>query len=169
MASEFTAPRKLARGDVRESFHSGAAELDEWLIKYAWQNQQANNATTYVITDGERVVGYYAVTMAAVSRHEAPGPLQRGRPSQIPCILLARLAVDQSYQGEGLGWELLRDALLRSVRLSRSIGAAAVLVHCRDEAARAFYQRIGDFLQSPVDDLHLMVPIKALELYVDSG
>ena len=167
MASDFNAPRKLARTDVREGFRSGATELDEWLIKYAWQNQQANNATTYVITRGDRIVGYYAVTMAAVARLDAPEPLQKGRPAQIPCILLARLAVDQSCQGEGLGWELVRDALIRSVQLSRSIGAAAVLVHCRDDAAKAFYQRIGDFLQSPVEDLHLMVPIKVLERYVD--
>lgn len=167
MPAELTAPRKLERSDVRDGFSSGAADLDEWFVKYAWQNQQANNATTYVITDGARVVAYYAITMAAVARTDAPLDLQKGRPSQIPCILLARLAVDASRQGEGLGWELLRDALLRSVQLSRSIGAAAVLVHCRDDVAKEFYVRNGDFLQSPVDDLHLMVPIKALERYVD--
>ena len=167
MPAELTAPRKLERSDVRKGFESGAGELDEWLAKYAWQNQQANNATTYVVTDGERVVGYYAITMAAVARHDAPADLQRGRPSQIPCILLARLAVDKAAQGEGLGWELLRDALLRSVSLSESIGAAAVLVHCRDEEAKAFYLRNGDFLQSPVEELHLLVPVKALKRYVD--
>lgn len=167
MPTELTAPRKLERSDVRAGFSSGAAELDEWLAKYAWQNQQANNATTFVITDGARVVACYAIAMAAVGREHAPAEMQRGRPSQIPCILLARLAVDVARQGEGLGWELLRDALLRSVQLSRGIGAAAVLVHCRDDAAKEFYLRNGDFLQSPVDDLHLMVPIKALERYVD--
>lgn len=167
MPAEFTAPRKLERADLRKGFNSGATELDEWLEKYAWQNQQANNATTHVITDGERVVGYYAITMAAVARDGAPADLQRGRPAQIPCILLARLAVDLGVQGEGLGWELLRDALLRAVQLSESIGAAAVLVHCRDEAAKEFYLRNGDFLQSPVEELHLMVPIKVLQRYVD--
>lgn len=167
MPTEFTAPRKLARGDDRRSFDSGADELDEWLQKYAWQNQQANNATTYVITDGQRVVGYYAIAMAAVTRGGAPTDLQKGRPSQIPCILLARLAVDRSAQGQGLGWELLRDALLRSVQLSGAISATAVLIHCRNEDAKSFYLRHGDFLQSPVDDLHLFVPTKALQRHVD--
>lgn len=167
MPADLTAPRKLLRSDVREGFDSGAAELDEWLLKYSWQNQQANNATTYVITDGQRVVAYYALTMAAAARRDAHADLQRGRPSQIPCILLARLAVDVSRHGQGLGRELLRDALLRSVHVSESIGAAAVLVHCRDDAAKAFYLRHGDFLQSPVDDLHLMVPLSALRRYVD--
>lgn len=167
MPTDYTAPRKLERSDVRTGFVSGAGEIDDWLTKYAWQNQQANNATTYVITDGERVVGYYAITMSAYAKNDAPAAMQRGRPSQIPCILLARLAVDQSCQGEGLGWELLRDALLRAVTLSDSIGAAAVLIHCRDDKARNFYLSNGDFLQSPVEDLHLMVPIEALKRYVD--
>lgn len=165
--SEFTPPHRLKRTDLRTGFSSGAIDLDEWLVKYAWQNQAANNAVTYVITERRRVVGYYAITMAAVSRLAAPEPLQKGRPSQIPCILLARLAVDEQYGGQGLGWELLRDALLRSVRLSESIGAAAILVHCRDDQARAFYLHNGDFPQSPTDELHLMAPIKALRRYVD--
>ena len=78
-----------------------------------------------------------------------------------------RLAVDQEYAGQGLGWELIRNALLRAVRLSESIGAAAVLVHCRDDSAKSFNLHHGNFLQSPVDDLHLLVPIKALRRYVD--
>ena len=167
MSESLARPRRLEQRLDLSQFHSGAAELDLWLKRFAWENQQANNATTYVITDGAMVVAYYAITMAAVARTDAPLALQKCRPSQIPCILLARLAVDASHQGEGLGWELLRDALLRSVLLSRSIGAAAVLVHCRDEAAKEFYLCNGDFLQSPVDDLHLMVPIKALERYAD--
>lgn len=165
--NEFTAPRRLERTDVRTGFNSGATDLDEWLVKHSWQNQAANNAVSYVITDHHRAVGYYAITMAAVSRLAAPAPPQKGRPSQIPCILLARLAVDQQHGGHGLGWELLRDALLRGVQLSQSIGAAAILVHCRDEGAKDFYLHHGDFLPSPTDELHLMAPIKALRRYID--
>jgi GNAT superfamily N-acetyltransferase len=163
----YSAPRKLTRDDDRSTFASGAADLDEWFARYAWQNQSANNATTYVTTTQERVAGYYSIAMAAVERGAAPAQLAKHRPTQIPCILLARLAVDHRDRGYGLGAGLLRDALLRSVLLSRSIGAAAVLVHCRDEAARDFYLHNGDFIASPVDDLHLILPVKALERYVD--
>lgn len=167
--SDLTRPRKLLRADDRTQFRCSANELSEWITKYAWQNQEANNATTYVITDGARVVGFYAITMAAVARSLAPEPLAKNRPSQIPCILLARLAVDSEYAGQGLGWELLRDALLRSMHLSESIGAAAVLIHCRDDNARRFYLHHGDFLQSPVEDLHLMVSIKQLRAAYAAG
>lgn len=168
MSLRVTSPRKLEKSDDRTGFFSGATELDEWIAKYAWQNQTANSATTYVITESSRVVGYYAIAMSAYDRAKAPGPLSKRMPNQIPCILLARLAVDKQYQGGGWGIELLRDALLRSVGLSDSIGAAAVLIHCRDEAARDFYLRHGDFVQSPIEELHLMVSMKALKAYVDS-
>lgn len=167
MPTEFTARGKLAKGDLVDGFHSGAGELDDWLVRFAWQNQRELNAVTYVITDGGRVVGYYALAMSAVGRAELPETLQARRPAQIPCILLARLAVDSSCQGQGLGWELLRDALVRSVQLSQSIGAAAVLVHCRDEAAKAFYLKHGDFLQSPLDEMQLMVPARWLRRYFE--
>ncbi|UJP09392.1 GNAT family N-acetyltransferase [Microbacterium sp. KUDC0406] len=148
--SHLTAPRKLRKSDDLSGFRSGAADLDEWLVKYGWENQAANNATTYVITDGDRVVAFYSIAMATVAKSAAPSELLKGsRPSQIPCILLARLAVDERYGGQGLGAELLRDALLRSIVVSDSIGAAAVLVHCRDENARDFYLHLGDFVPSP--------------------
>jgi len=155
-------PRKLNRSDVRSGFDSGAPELDEWLAKYARQNQTANSATTYVVTDDTRVIGYYAISMSAVECLELPGTMRKSMPSRVPCILVARLAVDREYSGQGLGAWLLRDALLRSFNLSRSIGAACILVHCRDEDARRFYLRNGNFLLSPVDDLHIMLPIRGL-------
>ncbi|MFP5346328.1 MAG: GNAT family N-acetyltransferase [Actinomycetes bacterium] len=155
-------PRKLERGDVCEGFNSGAPELDEWLIKYAYVNLRANNATTYVTRHSGRVVGYYAITMAAVERDAAPERLQKGRPAQVPCLLIARLAVDRAVQGRDLGAGLLRDALERAVTLSESVGAAAVLVHSRDETARDFYLANADFLPSPLDELQLFAPMKAL-------
>jgi GNAT superfamily N-acetyltransferase len=139
----FHVPRKLEKSDSRDDFASGAAELDEWFARFAWENQ------------------------AAVARAEAPQRLAERGPAQIPCILLARLAVDNDFAGRGAGAGLLRDALRRSYQLSGSIGAAAVLIHCRDESAKNFYLRHGDFLPSPVDDLHLMVPTKALRPFIE--
>ncbi|QEE60138.1 GNAT family N-acetyltransferase [Salinibacterium sp. dk2585] len=165
--TRFSSPRKLQKSDRREGFSSGAPELDDWFVRFAWENQAANNATTYVTYHGERVAGFYSVTMAAVAQDNAPERLAARRPTQIPCILLARLAVDTEFKGNGLGWSLLRDALRRAYQISESIGAAAVLVHCRDEGAKSFYLYHGDFLQSPVEELHLMVPMKALRRYAE--
>ena len=154
-------PRRLERGDAVAGFTSGAGELDEWLTRYAWTDLRANNAVIYVTLLGGRVVGYYAVTVASVELSSAPDRLQKGgRPAQLPCLLLARLAVDRTVSGSGVGAGLLRDALQRCAVAADSVGAAAVLVHARDRAARAFYLANGDFLASPMDDLQLFAPMK---------
>lgn len=162
MVGILQAPRKLEKGDDRAGFASGADELDTWLAKFSWQNQRANNAVTYVSTlDGE-VVGYYAIAAAGVSHAAAGEDFAKRRPDPIPCVLLARLAVDRRAQGKGLGAGLFRDALQRALAVSDGMGAACLLIHCRDESARSFYMRLVDALQSPVDEMQLVVPMKAI-------
>lgn len=153
-------PRRLEKGDDRSSFSSGAPELDDWLRRFAWENQRANNAVTYVATVAGVVVGYHSIAAAGISRNDAPSEFSARRPIDIPCILLARLAVDQRAQGRGLGAALFLDAVRRAVSASEALGAACLLIHCRDEEARSFYLRHADLLQSPVDPLHLVLPMK---------
>lgn len=145
------------------AFSSGAPELDAWLQRFAWENQRANNAVTYVTCLGGHVVGYYAIAVGGVALVSVPTVLKKGaRPDPLPCIVLARLAVDQSAQGRGIGAGLLLDALGRCSLLSESVGAAAVLIHARDENARSFYMANGNFVAWPLDDLQLMVSMKHL-------
>ncbi len=160
MAGKPCPPRKLTRADVREGFDSGASKLDEWLARFSWQNQRANNWVTYVSVLDRRVVGYYAIAVASVTSESAPVPVAKGAPRQVPCLLLARLAVDEVMQGFGLGRGLLIDALRRTVGVADSVGIRALLVHSRDDAARQFYLAQAEFLESPSDALHLLLPVK---------
>lgn len=108
------------------------------------------------------MVGYYSLTPGAVDRRELPARHPKGMPAHpIGVILLARLAVDRSVQGHGYGRALVADAALRTLNAAKLIGARAVLVHARDQAAAALYQRLG-FSPSATDPLHLMVLIKDL-------
>ena len=160
-AGGLEAPRRLSRQDVTAGFRSGATELDDWFQRYAWQNQKVNNAVVYVTAQDGVILGYYAITTATYSRDDAP--------QGIPCILLARLAVDERAQGRGVGAALLKDAIERCYRLSREVGAAALIVHCRDEQARAFYLANGDFLPSPANTLHLLLSMKQLSRMLGSS
>lgn len=162
MAEVLAAPRRLERRDDRAGFESGAGELDDWFARFAWQNQRANNAVTYVSTLGDRVVGYYAIAAAGVSHTDAGEKFSRSRPNPIPCVLLARLAVDRRAQGRGLGAALFRDSLERALSVSQGMGAACLLIHCRDASARDVYLRHVDAIQSPIDELQLVVPMKAI-------
>ena len=122
----------------------------------------AGTARTYVLADGLRVLGYYALTPGAVTRHDLPERHARGVPAHpIGVILLARLAVDRSLRGQGYGRALLADAAVRTLQAAELIGARALLVHARDDRAAGFYERLG-FTRSPADPLHLMVLIKDL-------
>lgn len=116
----------------------------------------------YVVPIEERVVGYYALSAASVEQADAPTRVRKGLARHpIPVILLARLAVDQSEQGRGLGAALLKDALQRAGSAAGEIGARAVLVHAKDEEAKAFYEHF-DFEPSPSDPLHLLLLMKDL-------
>ncbi|TCV93323.1 acetyltransferase (GNAT) family protein [Luteibacter rhizovicinus] len=77
-------------------------------------------------------------------------------PDPIPVSVLGRLAVHQDWSGQGIGSGLLKDAVLRSVRLSWEIGMKAMLCHALSEEAKAFYLRRG-FSESPIEPLTVML------------
>ena len=91
-----------------------------------------------LLSRGERVVGFYTLAAASVSREEVPSRVAKGMARHpVPVILLARLAVDRTEQGKGLGAGLLKDALLRAVQAADVIGCRAILVHAKDESRQA--------------------------------
>lgn len=151
---------KLRPGHPVERFDCGREELNRYLSRYAWQNQQAGAAQTYVGLAGDSIVGFYTLAAGQVSHEEAPERLGKGLARHpIPIMLLARLAVDQRWQGQGVGKALLRDALQRTLQAADIAGIRAFAVHARDESARRFYEHF-DFIASPVDPLHLFVLLK---------
>jgi predicted N-acetyltransferase YhbS len=77
-------------------------------------------------------------------------------------VLLARLAVDSSVQGKGLGRALLRDALIRVAGAAEEIGIRVLLLHAKDEGARDFYLKCAEFESAPTDPLHLFLLMKDL-------
>jgi GNAT superfamily N-acetyltransferase len=167
--SDFSAPRKFTAVDKVEEFSCGQADLDDWLKRFALVNQRSGMTTVFVTLSGDRVVGYYALATGGVERVKAPERIVRGQPAHpIPVVLLARLAVDSSVQGKGLGRALLRDALMRVAAAADEIGVRALLVHAKDERAREFYMRCCEFEPSPTDPLHLFLLMKDLRKAVQS-
>jgi len=153
-------PVPLDKGHDLSAFDCGVAPLDDYLRKYAWQNHQNRSARTYVTTRDGRVVGYYTLAAGSVRREDTPPRVAKGLGQYpVPIILLARLAVDRSEQGKGLGAALLKDALQRAAQAADIVGCRALLVHAKDESAQAFYRKFG-FESSPVDELHLYLLMK---------
>ncbi|NMC49249.1 MAG: GNAT family N-acetyltransferase [Desulfovibrio sp.] len=146
------APWPLAAEHDVVSFQSGEPGLDDWLKRRALTNQASGASRTYVISDANRVIGYYALAAGAVAATDAPGKVRRNMSDPIPVMVLGRLAVDREWQGRGLGRDLLRDAVLRTLRAAELVGIRALLVHALHERAGAFYEQAG-FRISPLRPL----------------
>jgi GNAT superfamily N-acetyltransferase len=153
-------PRPLAATDRVEGFACGRPGLDDWLRRYARLAQGSGSAKTFVALDGANVAGYYSLTVGQVDALEAPERIRHGMGGYpIPVVLLARLAVDRRYQGQGIGAGLLQDAIRRALVIAEQAGVRALLTHPLDEDARRFYLGFG-FMPSPLRDDQLLLLLK---------
>ncbi len=153
---------RLQRRHRLDALDSGVRVLDTWLRQYAGQSMRAGIAVTYVAHVDDVVIGFFALAAGETDRTEAPAALTRRTPARpIPVIRLARLAVDRAYAGRGIGAALLREALYRSLNAADVVGARAVVVDAKDDAAAAFYAHHG-FEAFPQDPHHLFVTMDVL-------
>ncbi|MEI9403266.1 GNAT family N-acetyltransferase [Mesorhizobium argentiipisi] len=160
------APERLSVShDVSEFQNGKHSSLDDWLRNRALVGEGLS-ARTYVVCDAgtkNRVVGYYAISTAMEERIALPSAkLRRGMPEQVPLLLIGRLAVDQAFQGMGLGGDLLSDALRRCLAVSDIAGVRAVVAHAIDDGAVGFYQRHG-FIMSPLGERVMLMPIETIQ------
>ncbi len=158
-----SAPEPLAAHHVLDGFDCGVASLDEWLKRRALANQKSGASRTFVARDGERLAGYYALASGAVGTANAAGRFRRNMPEPIPVVVLARLAVDQAYRGQGMGRALFQDSALRVLNAADTIGIRGMIVHAVSDEARAFYLALG-FDPSPLDPMTLMVTLGDIAL-----
>jgi GNAT superfamily N-acetyltransferase len=161
-------PEPLDPRHELEGFHCGVPALDAYLKERALTDQRAEKSRTYVAARGRRAIAYFSLAAAGVEPEDATARLAKGQGRQpIPVVLLARLAVDLQEQGRGLGEAMLLDALRRCAQAADTIGARAVLVHAKDERARAFYVRYG-FEPSPTNPLHVIVLMKDVRASIEA-
>jgi GNAT superfamily N-acetyltransferase len=158
---KITAPFILNSEHLIRDFSCGMTSLDDWLKKRALTNQVSGATRTFVICIDNRVVGFYALASSSISIKSALGKFKRNMPNPIPVVILARLAIDTSMQGQGLGRALFRDAALRVVQASETIGIRGIIVHAISEDAKRFYLALG-FQESPLEPMLLMITIKDL-------
>lgn len=155
-----TAPEPIGPDHVVEGFSCGQESLDRWLIERA-SRSEGRTARTYVVRDEvRRVAGYCCLSAGSLSHAEAPGRLRRNAPDPIPVIVLGRLAVDERYQGHGVGSGLVRDAMERTVAAAGIIGVRGLLVNALSDEVEGFYLELG-FLKTPVENTVVM-PVETI-------
>lgn len=156
-----TSPEPLAKHYDTSGFASGVESLDTWLNRRAMKNQASGASRTFVACQGGRVLAYYSLASSAVTIDKAPSRFRRNMPDPILVVVLARLAVDRSLQGQGLGRALVRDAGLRVVQAADIIGIRGLLVQALSSEAKAFYEHVG-FDSSPLDAMTLLITLADL-------
>jgi predicted N-acetyltransferase YhbS len=162
---KLSGPTPIKSAHDTSMFACSKPSLDIWLKRHALQNSENDFTKTFVVCRGKRVVGYYALASGAVDRGEATAMIAGARaPTIIPVIILARLAVDQSGQGNGIGQDLLSDALKRVANAARTVAARALVVHALDAEAATFYERLQFQKYKPDDpaDLTYFMSLKAV-------
>jgi predicted N-acetyltransferase YhbS len=152
-------PEALGDNHQIDEFVSGESVLDDWLRRRARPNQASGASRTYVLCEGKRVVGYYALASGAIALASVPGKFRRNMPDPIPVAVLARLAVDLSHQGRGLGRALFRDAAHRVAHAADTIGIRGIVVHAISEEAKRFYVALG-FDACPAQAMTLVATLR---------
>lgn len=130
---------------VLKDFDCGVKELNEWLIRHASENERRDLSRTFVLLDDSvDVVGFYSLTAGGVNVANLPKKLAMGLPRfDIGMVLLGRLAISSKVQGQGLGRDLMVDALLHASVAGDNAAARFISVDPIDESARGFYAAFG--------------------------
>jgi GNAT superfamily N-acetyltransferase len=157
----FSPPQPLNSDHLISDFSCSMTSLDLWLKRRALANQVSGATRTFVICVDHKVVGFYALASGAIAIKSVYGKFKRNMPDPIPVVILARLAIDNSYQGQGLGRALFKDAALRVIQASETIGIRGIIVHALTQKAKSFYLALG-FQESPVEPMLLMVTLNDL-------
>ena len=137
---------QLGRQHVRKGFDRGKPTLNDFLQTLVNQYDKRDLCRTSVAVHGadDRVLGYYTMVSGAIDADGLPEKDKRTLPRHpVPMVLIARLAVDRTVQGQGLGGILLRGGLSRSLKISTTTGFHAVVVDALDSDAKAFYEKYG--------------------------
>jgi GNAT superfamily N-acetyltransferase len=154
-------PRALSEADRLDDFRCSEPDLEIWLKQRARKNQLEGASRTFVVTAGGEVVGYYCLAAGAVTLDKAPGSIRRNMPDPVPIAVLGRLAVHADWQRQGIGAGLLKDAIVRTMRLGEEMGIRALLAHAMNDDAKRFYLHYG-FVESPIERLTVMLNIAKL-------
>lgn len=133
---------RLTENHDRDTFDCGNEVLNRWLTDQALRAEQAGVSATTVWTRApdRRVVAYHSISPTVLRRDELPSRSMAGGYTTVPGYLLGRLALDRTLHGQGLGSQLLIDALGRIVSACSKGGGRVIVVDAIDDAAAAFYK-----------------------------
>ncbi len=147
------------------AFSCGDSALDRYLRTQITQDSRRDIAKPFVVVEAATgiVAGYYTLSTASVRLNDLPPDTFKRLPRypDFPAVLIGRLAIDQRYQGQGLGCALLIDIYRRTRRIDAEAAVLGVIVDAADEVAQSFYEK-HQFQRSPVNPHRLILPMQTI-------
>lgn len=149
----------------KSGFSCGKEMLDTYIHKQANQDVKRKLSACFVVCEtGTNVIkGYYTLSNSSIPSELISSDIRKKLPKSyesIPTTLLGRLAIDDKFQGQGIGKLILIDALKRSYEISKTLGSFAVIVDPIDQDAEKFYSKYG-FIKLP-DSGKMFLPMKTI-------
>ena len=124
-----------------KSFDCGNIELNVFFRDYALNNDRNNIGKTFVLTNDDEIIGYFTLSSAQIIYNEVPND-ERLPKYPVPAARIARLAVSKEYQGNGIGSQLLKEALYKIYQSSKTIAIYCIIVDAKPESI-GFYVKYG--------------------------
>lgn len=159
----------LKQHDVK-NFDCGKPEMNLFLSRYADKNRKLGISSTWVLLEKQppetseksAIRAYFTLAYSTAAREKIP--LDLSLPAYpVPVILLARLAVNNPYQGQNLGKKTLVTALRQCVALTdKSLPVLGVVLDVLDSEALSFYQKFNLFKPFTDNPMRLFVPLNVL-------
>jgi GNAT superfamily N-acetyltransferase len=155
----------LGKHHDRSAFDCGDSDLNNFLRLHARQSHELGGAKTFLAVERtavRKVLGFYSVCPASIAYARTPSLAKKGLARHdVPAFRLARIAVDQSVQGHGLGGQLLLAAGRRCLLVAAEAGGVALLIDAKNERAAAWYAGFGAL---PLEDapLTLVLPFATI-------
>jgi predicted GNAT family N-acyltransferase len=144
----------------RKEFSCTEPSLTRFIQEQARKEQESRTCNVFVLTNGTTIAGYYTLSNTTIQLEGLPGNQSKNLPKypNIPATLLGRLAVNQTFAGQGYGKDLLIDALKRAYLVSSEVASWAIVVDALHEEAARFYIKFG-FVPFESQPLRLFLPM----------
>ena len=146
---------KLNSYHKKEQFDCGNIFLNDFIKKYAYQNQNRYLVgVTYVVHIDNVVIGYITLSASSIKKIL----LNSKKPYEdIPVLRIARLAIDKKYQNRGIGKKLLKFSFNKALKLKESFECVGIVVDAKENAIN-FYKHYG-FIEIDSLKKHLTTPM----------
>ena len=146
----------------RKEFDCGVAALNQYLQKFANQDQKRDLARVYVLAEYSQIIGYYSISAHSVSINKLPDNKRFGVYQDVPFLLLGRLAIDGRHQKRGYGDALIFHAFKTTAEIAEKVGIQGIIVDAKDDAVAGYYEKFG-FRQLVPSKNRLVLPFSAIK------